>query len=132
MRIYQFFTMVRIALARSQVARRSPKTYHSASTHLAREHDYDTRRRFWRKIESQNLGADDYIFLCPICHNNIKGTRNMDIRFHCRKHDHQELLQVSEALVKAWNFSFGPITRGSGLFTITGDMILPYIILPGK
>jgi hypothetical protein len=57
----------------------------------------------------------------------------MDIvRLHCRKHDHQELLRVSEALVKAWTFSFGPIIRGFDRFTITGDIILPYIILPGK
>lgn len=55
-----------------------------------------------------------------------------NVRLHCQKHDHQELLRFSEALVKAWTFSFGPITHGPETFTITGDLILPYIILTSK
>jgi hypothetical protein len=50
-------------------------------------------------------------------------------RFHCQKHDHQELLLVSKALMKAWTFSFGSKTHGPEQLNITGDMILPYIIL---
>ena len=108
--------------------------YNSAFTHLAREHDYDTRQRFMKEVESQSLSAYDIIFLCPICHNEIRrdwGTK-YSARLHCQKHNHQELLRVSEALVKAWTFSFGSKTHGRERLTITGDMILPYIILSGE
>jgi len=34
--------------------------------------------------------------------------------------------------MKAWTFSFGSKTHGRERLTITGDMILPYIILSYK
>jgi hypothetical protein len=113
---------------------RVSQDYDSASTHLAREHDYDTRQHFQKEITSQFLWAYNHIFICLICHNEIKSVWAGDYpaRLHCQKHDHQELLRVSEDLVKAWTFSYGPITRGSERLTITRDMIVPYIILPDK
>jgi hypothetical protein len=103
----------------------------AASTHLAREHDSNARCRFWLEISGQCLSSSDDIFLCPICQKEIKraGGAQFSARLHCQKHDHQELLRFSEALMKAWTFSFGPIAHGPERLTITGDMILPYIIL---
>jgi hypothetical protein len=113
---------------------RVSQDYDSASTHLAREHDYDTKQRFRKEIYSQHLRVINSIFLCPICHYEIKSlwVGGYSARLHCQKHDHQELLRVSEDLVKAWTFSYGPITHGSERLTLTGDMIVPYIILPDK
>ena len=113
---------------------RVSQDYNSAITHLAREHDYDTRIRFRKEIYSQRLSPEDAIFLCPICHKEVKQASQYNVRDHCLKHNHQELLRVSEALVKTWTFSFGPITHGHGLeqFTITGNMILPYIFFPNR
>jgi hypothetical protein len=111
---------------------RVSQDYGSAFTHLAREHDYDTRQRFQKEINSQNLRAWNFMFICPICHNEIKRATPYSAALHCRKHDHQELLRVSEALMKAWTYSFGSIIHGPEQLTITGDIILPYIILPKK
>ncbi|KAN0098942.1 hypothetical protein V8E51_014605 [Hyaloscypha variabilis] len=108
------------------------QNYESASTHLAREHDYTTRSRFTSEIYRQSLDSYEGIFLCPICHKEMDRAKRTEesARLHCQKHDHQELLRVPEALMKAWNFSFGSLmTHGSGQLKITGDMILPYIIL---
>jgi Rieske Fe-S protein len=106
----------------------------SASTHLAREHDYNARCRFWLEISNQCLRSSDEIFLCPICHKEVKRARGAKYRarLHCQKHDYQELLRFSEALTQSWTFSFGSITHGPERLTITGDMILPYIILPDE
>jgi hypothetical protein len=102
----------------------------SAFTHLARKHDYNTRMHSWLEIMKQCLSSDG-IFLCPICQKEMGRARGTpsSARLHCQKHDHQELLRFSEALMKAWTFSFGSITHGPERLTITGDMILPYIIL---
>jgi hypothetical protein len=111
---------------------RVSQDYNSAVMHLAREHDYDTRKSFEKEIYSQHLSLMDDIFLCPICHKEVKQASKYNVRDHCLKHNHQELLRGSEALIKAWTFSFGSITHGREYLTITGDMIVPYIILPDR
>ncbi|PMD41860.1 hypothetical protein L207DRAFT_511623 [Hyaloscypha variabilis F] len=110
---------------------RVSQDYESAFTHLAREHDYNTRSRFRSEVYRQSLEVYDGIFLCPICHKEMDRARRTEesAGVHCQKHDHQELLRVPEALIKAWNFAFGSITHGPKKLEITGDMILPYIIL---
>lgn len=112
---------------------RVSQDYDSASTHLGLEHDYDTRQCFYFEIY-RHFDSHYNIFLCPICHNKIKPAceRDSSARLHCQKHDYQELLPASNALMKAWTFAFGPITHGRNELRITGDMILPYIILPNK
>jgi hypothetical protein len=100
--------------------------------HLAREHDYNTRESFEEEIYSQRLSPTNAIFLCPICHKEVKKASKYTVRDHCRKHSHQELLRDSEALMKAWTFSLGSITHSSEYLRITGDMIVPYIILPER
>ncbi len=106
--------------------------YKSAVMHLAREHDYDTRESFKKEIYSQCLSAENAIFLCPICYKEVKQASIYTVRDHCRKHGHEELLRDSEALMKAWTFSLGSITHSSEYLRITGDMIVPYIILPER
>jgi uncharacterized C2H2 Zn-finger protein len=108
----------------------------SVSEHLAREHNYISRKRFNEEIRNHSLHYWQAIFVCPICHNKITGFYGQKVEDHCQKHERQQLLQFSNELLDTWTFSLGP-TMGLYLatyqiHTLTANKLFAYVVLSAE
>lgn len=105
----------------------------SAKMHLCAAHDCDTRHRFEDEVRRQNLIGCGYYFACPVCPDKLI-IYGGAIESHCENHGLEELLKVSEALLTAWKFAFGPkyaVHIGGKLWCQPNiDGLIAYLTLP--
>lgn len=83
------------------------KDWLSVGSHIARAHDFITRKSFDEVIRSQKHYYNACHIVCPICQDEIMNAYTSQFRDHCQTHRYQELLQASDRLLSAWVFAFG-------------------------
>jgi hypothetical protein len=80
--------------------------------------------------------------LCPICDHEIIGVTPLKVRAHWQKHNHEQYLQASEALMEAVVFAMGPDQLlycdllgkcyERGPIRLNDDKLFPYLSLPDE
>jgi uncharacterized C2H2 Zn-finger protein len=114
----------------------------SVSRHLARAHDYVTRRRFFPELQAHKHYSYWGTVLCPICDHEIIDANEEKVRAHWQKHNHEQCLQASEAITEAVVFALGSGQSlcydllgkryEGGPIRLNGDKFFLYLSLPDE
>jgi hypothetical protein len=95
-----------------------------------------------RELQAHKHSAYWGTVLCPICDHEIISANLAKVRAHWQKHNHEQCLQASEALMEAVVFAMGPDERlycdllgkryEGGTIRLNDDKIFPYLSLPDE